>query len=596
MAELSGLGPWGVAPLGLAACAYVAYVFAALFPGGTLRMRVLGGGTVLLALLTAALQGLAHLGWLRPPVLWAALASLTLAAFAIRRKRGGSVDALGVRLRALAEPSSLPLLLVLVIALALASVAAYLLPVWQWDSLGYHLPFVNFVLQGGGLEGLPKDVPYLSTYPRNVELLFVAWRALLPDDRLVDFGQLPLGLLGAAAVAGCARELGARRPDAIVAGTLWLLIPAVYLQLPTNYIDVASAAYFLLAAFFLLAPTSSATLCCAGMASGLFLGSKPSAPPAAALLALLLLVAAYRARRLRLGFAAVLLAGALGLEAYAGNLLRHQNPVWPAIVELGPLRLPGTITLKELLSSGAGAQKVHGALPWRIVQSWTSLDALPAFDMRVGGLGVLFWAMALPAVYLVARRRRLLPLALAVAACATPDPAVARYILPLPGLVFAAGSAALGLFPGAHRVAMHVALAALGSLNLLYAAPGLSGEGPPLWRYVRMSWSERARAVGANGSPAAFIDARERLRAGEAAAYDRSLWLPYLMWRSDLSNRVIFIPDNWTPAQTRALLASERVRLIAAGSRGPLRSAVAHSKRAHRVLFRCKEPCVVYWQ
>src|SRR5690606_30784175 len=79
--------------------------------------------------------------------------------------------------------------------LGILATASYLLPVWQWDSLGYHLPFVNFVLQGGGGADLPVDVPYLSTYPRNVELLFVALRASLPSDRLVDVGQIPLGLL-----------------------------------------------------------------------------------------------------------------------------------------------------------------------------------------------------------------------------------------------------------------------------------------------------------------------------------------------------------------------------------------------------------------
>ena len=39
---------------------------------------------------------------------------------------------------------TLPLVLVGFTVLVLAVVAAYHLPVWQWDALGYHLPYVNF--------------------------------------------------------------------------------------------------------------------------------------------------------------------------------------------------------------------------------------------------------------------------------------------------------------------------------------------------------------------------------------------------------------------------------------------------------------------
>ena len=85
------------------------------------------------------------------------------------------------------------MLLVAAGGLALATTAAYLLPVWQWDALGYHLPYVNFALQHGTLTDVPVDVPYLSTYPHVVEQFFVAWRALLPDDRLVELAHLPFG-------------------------------------------------------------------------------------------------------------------------------------------------------------------------------------------------------------------------------------------------------------------------------------------------------------------------------------------------------------------------------------------------------------------
>jgi hypothetical protein len=149
---------------------------------------------------------------------------------------------------------TLPLLAVATAAIALAIAAAYLLPVWQWDALGYHLPYVNFALQRGTFADIPDDVAYLSTYPHIVEYAFIAWRALLPDDRLVELAHLPFGLLGALAIATIARRQGARTDHAVAAGVAWLTFPAVFLQLPTNYTDVASAALLLTAAAFVLGP------------------------------------------------------------------------------------------------------------------------------------------------------------------------------------------------------------------------------------------------------------------------------------------------------------------------------------------------------
>jgi hypothetical protein len=381
---VSALGPFGLSLPAFACTALIAARLGArIFPDAPPRQQLLGGCAFTLALFTAGLQlalytGLFSTGWLV-----CGLLAATVAAF--RWGRPGSLRAAlrPGQLFGQSEWSVLPVLGIAAGGLALAGLAALWLPVWQWDALGYHLPFVNFVLQGRGLRELPPDVPYLSTYPRNVELLFAGLRSLLPDDRLIDIGQLPLGLVGAGAVYGSARELGAARAEGLLAGASWLLLPAVFLQLPTNYVDVGCAAQLLLASYFLLLPPTRATLLASGAALGLFLGSKPSAPPAVLLFGGLLL---WRGRKL-LGSAAgaLLLAAALGLEAYLTQWLRHGNPVWPAQVQLGPLQLPGTISVRELLASGANTQKVHGSLWLRVLRSWSSFDALPGLDMRLGG-------------------------------------------------------------------------------------------------------------------------------------------------------------------------------------------------------------------
>jgi hypothetical protein len=562
-------------------------------------LRVLGGLTLALAFYTGSLLLLLYANQLRLSMLVLLFVASLLAAHVLaRRKRVAPVspERSGRRVTL----SALPLFATAGAALSLASLAAYWLPVWHWDSLGYHLPFVNFVLQGGGFAELPRDVPYLSTYPRNVELLFTALRATLPDDRLVDCAQIPFGIIGALSTAGIARVLGAHRIDGLCAGSLWLLLPAVFLQLPTNYIDVATASFFLLAVFFLLVETNRRTLLCAGLAIGLFLGTKPSAPPAALLLLFALLFRARRAHRLGIGFLAVGLAGALGMEAYVTELVRHGNPVWPATVAIGPFELPGTISMKELLSSGAGAQKVVGSLPVRVWLSWSSLDARPLFDMRKGGLGVAFWASVPLALYSAYRQPRVWPLAFSAIALVTPDPAVVRYVLAFPAMLFALAFASLASLSKTRAqviaAAVRVVAAGLGLQSLVYAAPGLHGEGPPLLEYANLSWPERAVAVGANGPPGAFVAARERLRAGDVAVYDRALWLPYLMWRSDLQNRVVRIPEQSSNEALRRVLNAPRVRLVAAGTDQSTLPTEREMPNRFEPLFESREPCVVFWK
>ncbi len=257
--------------------------------------------------------------------------------------------------------STLPVLGVAAFALGVVTLAAYLLPVWQWDALGYHLPYVNFALQRGTFADIPVDVAYVSTYPHVVEDVFIAWRALIPDDRLVELAHLPFGLLGATAVGVIAYRQGARA-SAVAAGAAWLTLPAVFLQLPTNYVDVASAALLLTAIAFVLSSVDCTRVILSAIALGMFLGSKPSAPLAAVLVFAALAVAAWRSGLRTIAFAAVVVL-LLGGESYLTNLVRQGNPVWPVRFDLGPIHLPGRFPMSDLLASGAAAPRTQAALP-----------------------------------------------------------------------------------------------------------------------------------------------------------------------------------------------------------------------------------------
>jgi len=492
--------------------------------------------------------------------------------------------------------STLPVLGVAAFALGVVTLAAYFLPVWQWDALGYHLPYVNFALQRGTFADIPVDVAYVSTYPHVVEHVFIAWRALIPDDRLVELAHLPFGLLGATAVGVIAYRQGARA-SAVAAGAVWLTLPAVFLQLPTNYVDVASAALLLTAIAFVLSSVDSTRVMLSAIALGMFLGSKPSAPLAAVLVFSALAVAAWRSGLRTIAIAAVVVL-LLGGESYLTNFVRQGNPVWPVRIDLGPIHLPGRFPMSDLLASGAAAPRTQGSLAMRVFDSWTTIwPAVPAFDMRVGGLGVLI-LVALPfALISVIRQRSVVVALVFVATLATPDPAVARYVLAFAGLVLAFAVPTID-HPrvGKFVHASALVLVALGAAHNVYVAyPGLTGEGPPLRAYVDMSDYERRRAVGADGVPTPFLDAVARVGPGEIAVFDETAYLPYLAWPPDLSRDAVRIPDDATAEEADRLVHADDVRLLIVGDDTVAGSVVRRDPARFIRIFECKSStCAVY--
>lgn len=585
--SLEGTSRWGILPSAIVlACVLAVRVGAIALPRSSPRERALFGAVSAVAVVVALVRVLGAAGALDRTSLFGCLFGCVAVAMMIRRERR-----LGVSWRETITTETLPVVAVAAGALVVTALAAYLLPIWQWDGLGYHLPYVNFALQDRSFAGVPEDMAYLATYPHAIEDLFLAWRAMLPDDRLVDAAQIPLGLLGAFAIAVLARQVGARRDHAVAAGLLWLTLPAVFLQLPTNYIDVGAAAALLAASAFALAEPTPGHVVAAGIALGIFLGSKPNAPMGATLLFAVLAVRGWKAGRrgaIALSAGCTLL---LGAESYVLNLVKHGNPIWPVRMTLGPIVLPGDVPMNAVLSSGCASPRVEGSLPVRVLRSWTALDAPPVFDMRYGGLGLLF-LVALPLAIVLVVKRRSIALAVVMAATlASPDPAIARYILAFPGILFALAASQLSALasPWARRGAL--ALAALvAAVGLWRAYPGLLGEGPPLADYLHMNEDERLGAVGADGPPGRFHDALAHVAPGKTVAFDSSLELSYLAWPSDLATRAVHLPGNTSDADAARLVADPDVSLLIVGEGSPVANAALAPEPEARFtqLFRCR--------
>lgn len=556
-----------------------------MFPRGTLTEQVAAASVFGMAWVHASVGLLAQFGVLSG---YALFALLVAGAAVLGWSTRGTSPPSAVRL---ATREALPAALLMVTTLTAAIITARLLPVWQWDSFGYHLPFVNLVLQQRGFAHLPEDLRYISTYPHNIELGMIWLRAMLPDDRLVDLAQVPYGLAGALLTAAAARTFGAVRPLAALAGAAWLTLPVVFLQLPTNYVDVGTAAALLGALFFLvLSPVSEAGLITGGLALGLFLGSKPSAPLAGVFLGAIALVRAVRAGQLRgLAFAAVATL-VFGAEMYVVMWLRHGNPVWPVTVQLGPLTLRGETSVEELLAAGSALPRASGGLLERLSVSWLAIDTNPVFDMRLGGLGVLF-LVALPLALFGLLRRRAVPLVLAlVATLLSPDPSVPRYVLAFPALVLALAAAELGQ---RSRPALTAVVLGLVALQLHHAWPGLVGDGPRWETFLALSDEERRVAIGPHGRPTDYPPAWAQVARGESVAFDADFEFPGLLWNPDLRYPVYAVPRRHTAQELSRWLSEKRVRLVAVGERN--QDVLEREPEKWQRLFACRSsPCAVY--
>jgi hypothetical protein len=159
---------WGLLPVAVPlVCVTVLGLGALVFPRHTAfsSERLLGGALLTLATAAVGVRVLGAAGALTTSMLLGAGVVVTASVVVAVRIRGLT----WLAWRWPVSVATLPLLLVAACGLAIATAAAYLLPVWQWDALGYHLPYVNFALQRGTFADIPVDVPYLSTYPHVVE-------------------------------------------------------------------------------------------------------------------------------------------------------------------------------------------------------------------------------------------------------------------------------------------------------------------------------------------------------------------------------------------------------------------------------------------
>lgn len=296
-----------------------------------------------------------------------------------------------------------------------------------WDVLAYHLPRAVAWLQHGNLGHYGTNAAF---FPGNGELLLTQL-LFTGSDRLVGAVQLPFAVLGAAAVFGLARELGATRRSAALSGFIFTLSPIVFFQTTIAKNDLVLTALVLSGAFLLCrslrdgtrhrGATGARDVALSGLAFGLALGTKYTIfPLVACAVPLVFVMQAARHRTEPLGLhRAVALTGtfvvAMAVPSafwFVQNWIVTGNPVAPLTV-----RLAGATFWQGIdVASVYGQQQFHYVAD---VRAWW---LFPWLDRTRGGsysgsagFGAAFATFALPGLILClssVRRRVSTPLGL----------------------------------------------------------------------------------------------------------------------------------------------------------------------------------------
>lgn len=283
-------------------------------------------------------------------------------------------------------------------------------PITSIDAQNFQVPVIARWLQDDSLWGLHQFVPDYSnaTYPMHGNLLVAAFVLPFESAFLARLVAVPYwGLAALAAYAG-ARELGAPRSSAVLAGASLAALPvSIRAGLEGVQTDLPMLAFMGAGVVFLLRHArtrATSELVLAGVGLGLAFGTKWYAVTAVA--AIVVVWALARRRRIRLPELAWL-AGTIALVGgvwLLRNWIETGNPLFPQ--PLGPFDAP-----PDPLRDSGGFTLADYALDFGVWERYL----VPAFASSFGWTGA---ALAAGTVLAAARRPRLAVLAVLAATIA----------------------------------------------------------------------------------------------------------------------------------------------------------------------------------
>lgn len=534
----------------------------------SIRSLIVGGAVLAVAQITMTLIVLGLLSQLnRPSVLLLNLAlgvlQIILGRTALLRAFRGIAGSLIAGTRFIFHsPLMMISLGMLLLAMLMMLWLGVVLPPTDWDGLAQNLPMAAFHLQEGNI--WPIETPYrgIQAYPQGGALLLAYVMLLAGNDLLADLVQFPFWLLGTCAIFALARELGAGRSASFLGALLFAAAPVTMLQARAAYFDLEVAALSLallaLALDRKLDAVWRSLIVGAGM--GLLIGLK-YAGVIHALIILTILVGVMVSdkvagkRVLLLSGGALLACVAIGGWWYFFNFAYHQNSFWPMQVQLGGrVLLPGVWTTDEFYQGALPASLAEMSGLYRLITIWQEPASHYTADMRLGGLGPLWFVFGVPGLVVFAVQTIRRPSVrgwsvlfyIVATFLLTPANWHTRYVLASVGAGGACVAVMLDAFDGIGRRALVVTIVGLASLTLLIVPAHGEATVADVVRNSLLTPALR-RTVLMDRVPAmdeALRWSELNIPAGSTVAYGWGGVVLYPLFGSGLQNKLVWIdPD-----------------------------------------------------
>lgn len=437
-----------------------------------------------------------------------------------------------------------------------------ILPPTDWDGLAQNLPMAAFHIQEGDI--WPIETPYrgIRAYPQGGSLLLAYVMLLAGNDLLTDLVQLPFWLLGTFAIVALARELGASRSASIWGALLFAAAPVTILQARAAYFDLEVAALSLALLAVVLDRKLNAVWrsLIVGAGMGILIGLK-YAGVIHALIILAILAGVMICDKVSMKTILALIGGALiaclavGGWWYLFNFVYHQNPFWPMQVQVGGrLLLPGVWTTDEFYQGALPASLAEMSVLSRLITIWREPTSHYTADVRLGGLGPLWFALGGPGLLVFAAQtirrptiRRWSVLVYVVGTFfLTPANWHTRYVLASVGAVGACVAVMLDAFDGISRRALSATVVGLASLVLLMVPAHGEASVADVMRNALLPPTLR-RTVLMDGVPAmdeALRWAELNIPAGSTVAYGWGGVILYPLFGPELRNRLVYVDPS----------------------------------------------------
>ena len=287
---------------------------------------------VWLVLLT---EGLSLVGWISRLSLSAAwgLGCLVLV-FGVMAHRARLADRLAAR-GFTATPGQWGLVGALGVVFAVTAVVAWLAPPQTWDSLNYHMARVAHWAQLHAVRPFATGIEVQNSRSPGAEFGVLHLYVLAAGDRWVNFIEWAAMVGSVVSVAGLAMQLGLRRPAPLLTAVYAATIPMGIVQASSTMTDYVVALWLVATAGEVIGmardPSPGGAVVYAGAGAGLAMVTKPTAAPYLLALFLLAVVGVWRARPVRIPWAAtavgLVLLLALNLGAWTRNTMIYGDPL-----------------------------------------------------------------------------------------------------------------------------------------------------------------------------------------------------------------------------------------------------------------------------